>query len=127
MKKPYTLPLLVLLSILCLTLINDLSANKNTARWCGQLQQAVFFVQAEEWDQAEAVLKESYADWSAHQTYLHIISTHDEINAAESMYHRALAFAAAREPSELQAEVAGLQTQLKFLSEMERFSIRNIL
>ena len=87
----------------------------------------MFFVQAEEWDQAEAVLKESYADWSAHQTYLHIISTHDEINAAESMYHRALAFAAAREPSELQAEVAGLQTQLKFLSEIERFNIRNIL
>ena len=127
MKKPYTLPLLVLLGILCLTLVNDLSVNKNTARWCGQLQQAVFFVEAEAWDQAETVLKESYADWSAHQTYLHIISTHDEINAAESMYHRALAFAAVREPSELQAEVTGLQAQLKFLAEMEGFSIRNIL
>ena len=36
-------------------------------------------------------------------------------------------FAAARELSEFQAELAGLREQLRLLAEMEQFSIRNIL
>ena len=37
------------------------------------------------------------------------------------------AFAAAREPSELRAETADLLDQLRLLSEMEQFDVKNIL
>ena len=127
MKKAIAIPLIVLSAILIFTLYNGFIMDQNTVHWCGQLQQAVFFVQSEDWHRAEISLEESYADWSAHQTYLHIVSTHDTIHGAESMYQRALAFAAAREPSELQAELAGLQDQLRSLASKEQFSIRNIL
>ena len=43
------------------------------------------------------------------------------------MYHRALAFAESEEDSELQAELADLRDQLRLLSEMEEFSLRNLL
>ena len=43
------------------------------------------------------------------------------------MYRRAMAFAAARESSELRAELADLRDQLRLLAEMERFSIKNVL
>lgn len=127
MKKAVAVPLFVLLTILGFTLYNSFFMNQNAARWCGQLQQAVLFLRSEEWDHVKSALEQSYSDWSAHQTYLHIVSTHDGINAAESMYCRALAFTAAQEPSELQAEIADLQAQLRFLAEMEQFSIHNIL
>ena len=40
---------------------------------------------------------------------------------------RCAAFAAAEEPSELRAEMADLDDQLRLLAEMERFSIKNVL
>ena len=43
------------------------------------------------------------------------------------MYRRSQAFAAAREPSELQAELSDLRDQMRLLAEMEKCSIRNIL
>ena len=75
----------------------------------------------------EHLLADSYQDWSAWQTYLHIVTEHDAVDDAESMYRRCMAFAAAREPSELRAETADLRDQLRLLAEMERRSWRNIL
>ena len=127
MKKALPLPLLILFTILCCSLYNSSLMDRNAERWCGQLQNAALLAQAEEWDLAKAALEESLADWSSRQTYLHIVSTHDAINEAESMYRRALAFTDTRESNDFQAELAGLQAQLRFLAEMEEFNLRNIL
>ena len=59
-------------------------------------------------------------------SYLHMVSQHNAVDEAEAMYRRCLAFAAAQEPSEFRAELAGLREQLRLLAEMERFSARNI-
>ena len=82
---------------------------------------------AERWQAAEAALTDSYSDWSRSQTYLHIVTEHDAVDDAEAMYRRSQAFAAAREPSELQAELSDLRDQMRLLSEMEKCSVRNIL
>ena len=82
---------------------------------------------SEDWAAAEDALAESYADWTASQTYLHIVAEHDTVDDAEAMYRRALAFAAGQEPDELRAEIAGLRDQLRLLAELERLDIRNIL
>ena len=50
-----------------------------------------------------------------------------DINDADAMYRRALAFTKAQEPKELRAELANLQDQLTLLTEMERLSLKNIL
>ena len=127
MKKAITPPLLLLLIILCFSLYNNFFMDRNTTRWCEQIYETSIFAQSEEWELAKNSLNETFSDWSNHQTYLHIVSAHDAIHDAESMYHRAFAFIAAQEPSELQAELAQLQAQLGFLAEMEAFNIRNIL
>ena len=49
------------------------------------------------------------------------------MDAAEAMYHRALAFAQSEEDSELRAELADLRDQLRLLAEMEEFSVKNVL
>ena len=43
------------------------------------------------------------------------------------MYHRAMAFAATEEPSEFQAEMSDLMSQVLLLAETERLRIGNIL
>ncbi|WP_295580777.1 DUF4363 family protein [uncultured Oscillibacter sp.] len=127
MKKAYLPPLLVLGAILAFCLWNGAAMKTETARWQSQLQQVDALAQAGNWASAVEVLTDSYQDWAARQTYLHVVSAHDAVDDAEAMYRRAMAFAAAREPSEFRAEVSDLRDQLRLLAEMERFSVRNVL
>ncbi len=127
MKKGYLPPLAVLAAILAFALWNSQTMTRETDRWRTQLQQANSLGQSGDWAGAIAALEDSYQDWCTRQTYLHIVSEHDAVDDAEAMYHRGMAFAAAQEPSEFQAELSDLQDQLRLLAEMEQFSIRNIL
>lgn len=127
MKKAFLPPIAVLAAVLAFSLWNSHAMTAHTDRWRSQLQQTDTLAQAENWLAVEAALEGNYADWSQCQTYLHVVSEHDAVDDAEAMYRRAMAFAAAREPSELRAELADLQDQLRLLAEMERFSIKNVL
>ena len=127
MKKSLAVPLAVLGVILAFALWNSRCVTAETDRWREQLRQAELLSQAGEWERAAAALSDSYGDWSARQTYLHIVAEHDAIDGAESIYRRAMAFAATEELSEFRAELADLRDQLRLLAEMEEFSIGNVL
>ena len=127
MKKSLAVPLAVLGVILAFALWNSRCVTAETDHWRDQLRQADILAQAGEWERAAAALSDSYGDWSARQTYLHIVAEHDAIDGAESMYRRAMAFAATEELSEFRAELADLRDQLRLLAEMEEFSIGNVL
>ena len=127
MKKSLAVPLAVLGVILAFALWNSRCVTAETDHWREQLRQADILAQAGEWERAAAALSDSYGDWSARQTYLHIVAEHDAIDGAESMYLRAMAFAATEELSEFRAELADLRDQLRLLAEMEEFSIGNVL
>lgn len=127
MKKGFLLPAAALGAILAFCLWNSAAMAAHAARWQGQLDQADRLAQAEDWGAAAAAIQAGYADWTARQTYLHVVTNHDAVDGAEAMYHRALAFAESREGSELQAELAGLRAQLRALSGMEELSLGNVL
>ena len=127
MKKSLAVPLAVLGVILAFALWNSRCVTAETDRWREQLRQAELLAQAGEWERAAAALSDSYGDWAARQTYLHIVAEHDAIDGAESMYRRAMAFAATEELSEFRADLADLRDQLRLLAEMEKFSIGNVL
>ena len=127
MKKSLAVPLAVLGVILAFALWNSRCVTAETDHCREQLRQADILAQAGEWERAAAALSDSYGDWSARQTYLHIVAEHDAIDGAESMYRRAMAFAATEELSEFRAELADLRDQLRLLAEMEEFSIGNVL
>ena len=107
--------------------INCRCMTARTDRWSGQIEASESLAQAGRWNAASAALQGSYADWSASQTYLHIVAEHEAVDGAEAMYRRAAAFAAEEESSEFRAELADLRNQLRLLAEMERFSVKNIL
>lgn len=120
-------PLILLASILAFSLWNSKTMAADTARWQAQLRQADALAQSEDWEGAAAALSAGYQDWSARQTYLHIVSPHNAVDEADTMYRRCLAFASTQELAELLAETAGLTERLRLLTEMEQLSIRNIL
>ena len=122
-----TLPWALLTGLLALCLWNANLMSARTALWQGQLERLEPLVEREDWPAIESLLAESYADWSAWQLYLHVVTEHDAVDDAEAMYRRCMAFAAAQEPKELRAEGADLQDQLRLLAEMERFRLGNIL
>ena len=117
----------ILTAILVLSLWNGAAMESRTSRWRDQIHRAGVMADAGDWLEAETALAKSYTDWSTCQTYLHIVMEHDAVDDAEAMYRRAMAFAAAEEPSEFRAEIADLSDQLRLLSEMEQCSIKNIL
>lgn len=125
--RPYLKPLTVLAAILAFALWNGAAMTGHTDRWRAQLEQADALAQAEEWSRAVDVLTDSYADWTQRQTYLHIVTEHDDVDDTEAMYRRAMAFAATREMTEFRAELADLRDQLRLLAEMERFNVKNVL
>lgn len=127
MKKGLLLPAALLGGLLAFCLWNSAAMAAHTARWRTQLEEADRLAQAGSWEEAAAAIEESYADWDGRQTYLHVVTNHDAVDDAEAMYHRALAFARSREDSELRAELSDLRDRLRALSEMEEFSLRNIL
>lgn len=127
MKKGVLWPASVLAVILIASLWNGYTMKTDTERWQSQLQQAAAMAQDEDWGGALEVLNACYQDWSAQQTYLHIVSEHEAVDDAEAMYQRAIAFASTKESSEFQAETMDLRDQLRLLAETERFSVKNIL
>lgn len=125
--RPYLPASLFLLALLLFCLWAGGYGAHQADHWQDQVHQADTLAQSGDWDGAETALQESYQDWSAHQSILHILCTHDIMNDAEAMYHRGLAFAEAQEPSEFHAEMADLQDQLHVLAEWGRFRLHNIL
>lgn len=125
--KSFLPPILLLCAILTFSLWNCAGIARDTHRWSEPLEEAAQLAEAEDWQAAVKRLSGSYADWSAHQTYLHIVAEHAAVDGAEAMYRRAFAYAAARESSEFQADLADLCNQLRLLSEMEEVNIKNVL
>jgi hypothetical protein len=127
MRKSLLHPIFILLVLFGFSLWNSYHIQKNAAYWSKTLQQAVSYVQSENWTSAQKALHQSYEDWSHAQTYLHIVLEHDAIDDADAMFRRVFAFAETHDTQELQAELADLIDQLNLLAEMERLSLKNVL
>lgn len=125
--KSFFAPVLLLAGLLLASTLNCRTMVGYTDQWRTQLDLADTLAAEENWSGARSALSDSYASWSQHQTYLHIVAEHEAVDGAESMYRRAASFAQSEESSEFQAEIADLQDHLRLLAEMERFSIKNIL
>lgn len=125
MKK--LLPWLLLTGLLAVSLWNGAALTGHTARWQDQIANLAPLLEREDWTALSEGLQSGYQDWSAHKTYLRMVTEHDILEETESLYRRSLAFAGAREAKELRAELAELKVQLGQLAEREGFRLGNIL
>ena len=85
------------------------------------------FSEEENWPAARTALTASHMQWRQYRRYLRITVAHNIVDAVDSMYSRAQAFAETEEITEFCAETAGLRVQLLQLSEAESLLLENIL
>ena len=91
------------------------------------IDDAIRFSEEENWPAARAALTVSHMQWEKRRRYLRITVAHSIVDAADSMYSRAQAFAETEEVTEFRAETAGLRVQLLQLAETESLLLENIL
>ena len=91
------------------------------------IDDAIRFSTAENWPAVKAALALSHTHWEKHRSYLRITVSHSTVDAADSMYSRAMAFAETEEITEFRAETAGLRMLLLQLAETESLLLENIL
>lgn len=105
---------------------NARTIDEYTAQCISGIDDAIRFAAEEDWPAVRTALSDSQTHWQNCSSYLRITVTHSIVDAADSMYCRALAFAETEELMEFQAETAGLRFQLLRLAENERFRPENI-
>lgn len=125
--KYFFIPAALLALLLGTALWNAAAVDASIAPWCDALSQAQEEAEREDWDAAARTLRETREAWGARQVYFHIVTAHDELEAADALFAAAEVYAAARDVTEFRASVAQLSAQLRVVAEMQRLTLRNVL
>ena len=112
--------------LLC-SLWNARAITTRSRRLLEQLDSAERYAYAQQWTEAARTMESGYQDWRGRRTYLHIVARHDASNGADALYRRCVLFARAGDEVSFLTELENLREQLRTLTEMEQFSVGNIL
>lgn len=127
LKRGYLAPFVVLAALLLCSLWNARAITTRSRRLLEQLDGAERYAYAQEWTLAAHAMESGYQDWRDCRTYLHIVARHDASNGADALYQRCILFARAGDEVSFLTELEILREQLLTLTEMEQFSVGNIL
>ena len=125
--KALILPVLTLAALLALSLWTGSYVSCQTAAWSEDLAAADRLAQAEQWTQAEALLRAGYRRWESRQELFHMLMEHQELDQAEALFAQAGAALSQRDLPDFHAALAQLRLQLRLLAETQQLSLRNIL
>ena len=125
--KPLVISLAALGIILAFSLWAGRYVEGRTEDWSDQLSLADVSAQQERWDDAQAQLRQAYADWGRSQNFFHTIMEHDELDEAESLFAAAFAACDEEDAPDFHAAMAQLDSQLRLLAETQAVSIKNVL
>lgn len=125
--KAFYIPLGLLILILGFSLWTGRYVEQRTGHWNELLEETGQLAHQEEWDRAEERLEAAYADWSASQTFFHIIMAHSELDEAESLFAGAFALCREEEDADFYSLLAQLTSQLRLLAETQSLSVKNVL
>lgn len=117
----------LLLFLLAASLVNAFHIRSLTDSWIFQLEQAQRFVDAEEWELAQSLTRQTYEDWNSHHTYLHTILHHDDTDEILRGFRGVLRYLDIREMDQYTAANEDLVVLLGLLAEMEQPSLVNVL
>ena len=127
MTKYFTVPVAVLALLLGLSLENARRVESYTARWLAAVETATDAAGREDWQEARDVLREARGEWDSRKPWLHIVTAHDELEAADALFAEADSFAQERDMAEFRAAAAQLAAQLRVVSDMQQLTPRNVL
>ena len=125
--KGYRMPVGVLAALLLCSIWNAHILSGRSRHLLAQLDRAEQCAHARHWTQAADIMEAGYRDWHSRRTYLHIVSRHDASDGADILYRHCVLYARAGDGLNFLAELQALREQIETLTEMEQFSVGNIL
>ena len=120
-------PAAVLSLLLGLSLWNAAAVDEAVTPWCVALSEAQTSAEREDWDGAVRIVEAARKEWDSRRVYFHIVTAHDELEAADTLFAEAKSFAAERDGAEFRACTAQLIVQLRVVAEMQRLTLKNVL
>ena len=127
MTKYFAVPAAVLALLLGLSLENARRIEADAAAWLEAVDAVTAAAGQEDWEGARDALHEVREAWESRKPWLHIVTAHDELEAADALFAEADSFARERDMAEFRAAAAQLAVQLRIVSEMQQLTLRNIL
>jgi len=127
MTKYFAVPVAVLALLLGLSLENGRRVESDAARWLTAAETSTAAAERENWPEARDILREARESWESRKPWLHIVTAHDELEAADALFAEADSFAQERDMAEFRAAAAQLAVQLRVVSDMQQLTLRNIL
>jgi len=125
--KYFLIPAAVLALLLGAALRSASAVSGAAEPWRAALAEAADAAEREDWDGAARLVRDTRADWDAHRALLHIVTAHDELEAADALFIAAESFAAERDAAEFRAAAAQLDAQLRIVAEVQALTLRNLL
>ena len=124
--KATRIPIFVLALLLAFSVCNAAHLTRRCALWQQELHAADDAAARGDAAETAAALARLDALWQADQVYLHIVVSHEDINNAETLLHRAAVLCAIG-GDELRPALAELGAYLSMVAETQQLSIKNIL
>lgn len=125
--KVCRIPIFTLLLILALALGNSATLTRCCSYWTQQLDIAGTAADSGDWETAQQALEAVHRDWEDHQTWLHIVIDHGEIDETDMLLRTCQLWEQAQDDTHLRVSLAELRAKLELLDEMEHISIKNVL
>ncbi|MBR3560488.1 MAG: DUF4363 family protein [Oscillospiraceae bacterium] len=125
--KYFAAPAAVLALLLGLSLENARCVESDVARWVTAVEAATAAAEQEDWAAAIETLRGAQNDWDGRRPWLHVVTAHDELEAADALFAEANSFAQERDMAEFRASATKLAVQLRVVSGMQQLTLKNVL
>lgn len=101
--------------------------HQNTDQWSKELTSVISLMDHELWDEAQQSILDTREDWLRHSDAYHMIMEHQDLDEADKLFSGAIAACREKDKVELRIHLEQLITQLNFLAETQKISLKNIL
>lgn len=91
------------------------------------LAQAEMVAEQEDWAVAESLTQEALQKWESHDMYLYTMLRHSDADQVHTGFHEVMEFIRCQEGGEYSAANSRLIAQIELISQMEQFSLKNLL
>ena len=125
--KAFYIPLAILISILLFSLITGAYVQRCAQEWNFLLEACDEFLQQDQWENSETLLREALNDWEKRATLFHMFLDHEALENIDLLFSGAFAACRQQERSDLQIFLYQLKSQFLFLADTQRTTLKNIL
>ena len=125
--KTCIIPLSILGLFLLFSLLTGSFVHRSCTQWISELETISTLADTEQWERAEHSLSDIMQDWQRHERVYHMVLEHRDLSDAKELFLATMAAFHATDQAESQINLQLLISQLQFIADSQRVSLKNLL